>query len=101
MTVNEAISPSPDSGTADHSRLPHSGHSSRGGIATAPQPPHLMPVSFPSPARSKKVCSVIDGSVTAEQAHEHRCRVAAERVRQSGPRAIDLARPGFGAKLGD
>src|SRR5688500_17532013 len=101
ITVNEAISPSPDSRTGDHCRSPHAGHSSRGGMASAPQPPHLMPVSVPSRARSKKVCSVIGGSLTAEQAHEHRRRVAAERMRQSGPRALDLARSGVGAKLGD
>src|SRR5688572_32961929 len=101
ITVNEAISPSPESGTGDHCRRPHSGHSSRGGIASAPQPSHLIPTSFPSRARSKKDWSVIDGSLTAEQAHEHRRRVAAERMRQAGPRAVDLARSGFGAKLGD
>src|SRR5207247_10929063 len=41
------------------------------------------------------------GSVTAEEAHEHRGGVAAEGVGESDTRLVHLARAGLAAELGD
>src|SRR5687768_15192225 len=101
MTVKDAMAPSPERATGDHARCPHSGHSSFGGIASAPQPPHLIPVSVPPRARSKKVWTVTGDSVTTEQAHEHGGGVAAERVCQARPGAVHLAPAGLAAQLRD
>src|SRR6267142_2247894 len=93
--------PSPESGTASQRRAPHSGQSSLGGTASAPQPPQRMPVKAPSRARSKKRFSVTPVSVTAEEAHEHGGGVAAERVGEAATRALDLPRARLVAQLGD
>src|SRR3989454_3053495 len=101
MTVKLAIVPSPDSGTGSQRRAPHAGHSSFGGTASAPHAPQRMPVSVPSRACSKKRPSVTVESVTAEEAHEDGGGVAAERVREAAPRALDLPRPRLAAQLRD
>src|SRR5437899_6425768 len=91
--------PSPESGTGSQRRAPHSGQSSFGGTASTPQPPQRIPVSAPSRACSKKRPSVTrdvslpgDDSLTAEEAHEDGGGVAAQRVGEAAPRALDLPR---------
>src|SRR5262249_58158349 len=59
-----------------------------------------MAVSRPAPAVSKNVLSVIAVSATAEHAHEHGGRVAAEGMGETDLGTVDLARPGLAAKLG-
>src|SRR5213593_5239523 len=93
--------PSPESGSGFQSRWPQASQNSFGGISRLPQRPHLMAVSRPAPAVSKNVLSVIAVSVTAEQAHENGGGVAPERVGEADLGAIDLARAGLAAELGD
>src|ERR671931_2209565 len=93
--------PSPESGTGSQRRAPHAGQSSFGGTASAPQPPQRIPVSSPSRACSKKRPSVTVESVTAEEAHEDRGGVAAERVGEAAPGALDLPRSRVAAQLRD
>src|SRR5438876_9290141 len=54
--------------------------------SSAPHFPQRTPVSRPFRARAKKRCSVMTGSVTAEEAHEDRGGVAAEGVGESEDR---------------
>src|SRR5512132_969853 len=70
-------------------------------MASMPQPLHLMPVSVPCRARSKKFWRVTPGSVTAEQAHEDGRGVAAQGVGEAGPGTFHLAPPGFTTQLRD
>src|SRR2546429_4710251 len=93
------MAPSPESGAEFQSRWPQASQNSLGGISRLPQRPHLMAVSRPSRAVSKNVLSVIAVSVTAEHAHEHGGRVAAEGVGETDLGTVDLARPGLAAKL--
>src|SRR2546426_2893046 len=60
-----------------------------------------MPVRAPSRARSKNWFSVTPVSVTAEEAHEHGGRVAAERVGEPATGALALPRARLVAQLGD
>src|SRR5919197_1361342 len=69
-------------------------------MASPPHFPQRTPVSWPARARWKKLSSVITGSVTAEEAHEHGGGVAAEGVGETDPRLVHLARTGFAAELG-
>src|SRR5438876_10721260 len=69
--------------------------------SSAPHFPQRTPVGRPFRARAKKRCSVMTGSVTAEEAHEHRGGVAAEGVGESDTRLVHLARAGLAAELGD
>src|SRR5436190_1255571 len=101
MTVKLAIVPSPESGTGSQRRAPHSGHSSFGGTASAPQPPQRIAVNLPSRAAAKKRPRVTVDSVTAEETDEHGRGVAAERVREAAPRTLDLASAGLAAQLRD
>src|SRR5262245_9444950 len=101
MMVYEAIVPSPASGTGSQARWPHESQNSLGGIASLPHAPHLMAVNAPSRTRSKKSLSVITGSITAEQAHQHGGGVAAQRVGETDAGAVHLACAGLAAKLGD
>src|SRR5262245_45268015 len=100
ITVKLAIVPSPASVTGSHARCWHAGQYSLGGITSSLHLPQRRAVSAPSRAFSKKCLSVITGSVTAEEAHEHGGEVAAERVGQADTGALDLPRPGLAAKLG-
>src|SRR5919106_5955953 len=93
--------PSPDSATGSHWRCEHSGQNSLGGTARAPHRPQRTAVSCPSRAFSKKWRSVITGSVTAEERHEHGGGVAAERVSETDPGAIDLPPGRLAPQLGD
>src|SRR5712691_12792524 len=93
--------PSPESAVGSHARCEHSGQNSFGGMASAPQRPHRTAVSWPSRAFSKNLCSVTTGSVTAEERDEHGGGVAAQRVGEPDAGAVDLARTGVGAQLGD
>src|SRR5262249_32704405 len=92
--------PSPERGTGFQSRWPQASQNSFGGIWRLRHRPHLMAVSRPAPAISKNVLSVIAVSATAEHAHEHGGRVAAEGVGETDLGTVDLARPGLAAKLG-
>src|SRR2546425_433339 len=92
--------PSPESASGFQSRWPQASQNSLGGISRLPQRPHLMAVSRPSRAVSKNFLSVTAVSVTAEQAHENRGRVAAEGVGEAHLGAIDLALTSLTAKLG-
>src|SRR5215472_11278573 len=100
ITVKEVTVPVPCSGTSSHCRSWQRGQSSLGGIARSPQLRQRIAESRPARASSKNPLSVITRSVTAEQAHEHRGGVAAQRVHQTGGRALDLARARFAAELG-
>src|SRR5207245_8870831 len=98
--------PSPESGTGSQRRAPHSGQSSLGGTARAPQPPQRIPVSAPSRACAKKRPSVTpevslpcEDSLTAEEAHEDGGGVAAEGVGEAATRALDLPRTRLTAQL--
>src|SRR5215472_16665906 len=93
--------PSPERGTGSHRRAPHSGQSSFGGTASAPQASQRMAVSAPSRTCSKKRPRVTVDSVTAEQTDEHGCRVAAQRVGEAAARALDLPWSRFAAQLRD
>src|SRR5262245_43069318 len=93
--------PAPDSGTGSHRRAPHSGHSSLGGTARAPQPPQRMAVSAPSRTCSKNRPRVSVDSVTTEQTDEHGRGVAAERVGEAASGALDLTRSCLAAQLRD
>src|SRR5215467_10545862 len=69
-------------------------------MASAPHLPQRTAVSVPSRARSKKFLSVITGGlVTTEDADEDGREVAAERMGQAEPRALDLAGPSLAAQL--
>src|SRR5213593_1923270 len=70
-------------------------------MASSPHLPQRTPVSSPSRARWKKCCSVIVGSVTAEQAHEDGGGVAAEGVGEADTRVGRLTRARLAAELGD
>src|SRR5262249_25805626 len=59
-----------------------------------------MAVSRPARASSKKLCSVITRSVTAEQADENGGGVPTECVNEPCPRALDLPRARGAAQLG-
>src|SRR5947199_1403112 len=60
-----------------------------------------MATSCPARARSKKARTVIAGSVTTEQAHQHRRGATAEGVGEATASAVDLARAGLAAELRD
>src|SRR4030095_6814651 len=77
------------------------GHSSRGGMESSPHAPQRMAVSGPARAFSKNARAVIAGSVTTEEAHQDRRRVAAERVGEALARAVDLTGAGLAAELRD
>ena len=100
ITVNEVILPGPRQGHGRPARRWHAGQNSLGGTASAPHDPQRMAVSRPSRASSKKLCSVITRSVTAEQADEDGGRVPAECVNESRARAVDLPRARVAAQLG-
>src|SRR2546426_9857821 len=70
-------------------------------MASSPHLPQRTPVSSPSRARWKKRCSVMTGSVTSEQAHEHGGGVAAEGVGEAHTRVAHLTRARLAAELGD
>src|SRR5262249_20280562 len=93
--------PSPERGTGSHRRAPHSGHSSLGGTASAPQLRQRMAVSAPSRTCSKNWPRLTVDSVTTEQTDEHGRGVAAERVGEAASRALDLTRSRFAAQLRD
>src|SRR5262245_26392303 len=99
ITVNETTLPVPASGTSSHRRSRQLGQSSFGGIASSPQLPQRIAVSRPARASSKKPLSVITRSVTAEQTHEDRRRIAAQRVHQTGGGAVDLSWARLAAEL--
>src|SRR3989442_305876 len=100
--------PSPESGTGSQRRAPHSGQSSFGGTARAPQPPQRIPVSAPSRACAKKRPSGTPGvslpcedSLRAEGAHEDGGGVAAGGVGGAARRALDLPGTRLTAQLRD
>src|SRR5262245_51962938 len=101
ITVNETTLPVPCRGTSSQRRSRQPGHSSFGGMASSPQLPQRIAESRPALASSKKPFSVITRSVTTEQAHQDRRGIAAERVRETDRRAVDLSRPRLAAELGD
>src|SRR2546426_6622921 len=100
--------PSPESGTGSQRRARHSGQSSFGGTARAPQPPQRIRVSAPSRACAKRGPSVTqevslpcEDSLTAEEAQEEGGGVAAEGVGEAATRALDLPRTRLTAQLRD
>src|SRR2546425_4821850 len=100
--------PSPESGTGSQRRAPHSGQSSFGGTARAPQPPQRIPVSAPSRACAKKRPSVTpevslpwEASLTAEEAQGDGGGVAAGGGGEAATRALDLPRTRLTAQLRD
>src|SRR5262245_12412206 len=101
MTVNDVILPLPVSGTASQARRWHAGQNSFGGTASVPHEAQRMAVSRPARASSKKLCSVITRSVTAEQADQNGGGVPTECVNEPRPRALDLSRARSAAQLSD
>src|SRR4029450_233594 len=101
MTVKLEIVPSPLSGTGSHARSAHDGQNSFGGIARGPPRWPRTPISWPARAFSKKARCEIAGSVTAEQGDQDGGGVAAERVGETHPGAVHLARTGVLPELGD
>src|SRR6185436_20246498 len=95
------MAPVPASGTGCQSRCPQPAQNSFGGMASSPQQPHRIPVSRPARASSKKLFRLITRSVTAEQTHDDRRGVAAERMGQAGAGAVHLASVRLTAKLRD
>src|SRR5215470_9597472 len=70
-------------------------------MASSPHEPQRIAVSWPPRAFSKNARAVTVGSVTTEEAHQDGRGVAAERVRESPARPLDLPGPGLAAELGD
>src|SRR5215470_1511229 len=100
ITVKDVTLPLPVSGTGSQARRWHAGQNSFGGTASVPHGAQRMAVSRPARASSKKLCSVITRSVTAEQADENGGGVPTERVNEPGPRTLDLPRARGAAQLG-
>src|SRR5262245_11918495 len=68
-------------------------------MASSPQASQRIAVSCPPRAFSKNARAVTVGSVTAEETHQHGRSIAAQGVRESPARSLDLARPGLAAEL--
>src|SRR3989475_12691422 len=93
--------PSPPSGTGCQARSWQAGQNCLGGMASSPHLPQRTPVSSPSRARWKNCCSVMTGSVTAEQAHEDGGGVAAEGGGEADTRVAHLTGARLPAAPGD
>src|SRR4029450_12965861 len=92
--------PSPASGTDSQARLPQDSQNSFGGIASSRHWVQRIPVSRPCRTSAKKSFRLTTSSVTAEQAHEHGGGIASERMGETGPGVLHLARAGLTAELG-
>src|SRR5262249_54460671 len=99
--VKDVTLPLPVSGAGSHARRWHAGQNSFGGTARVPQEAQRMAVSRPARASSKKLCSVITRSITAEQADENGGGVPTECVNEPRPRALYLPRSRGAAQLSD